>query len=377
MSSRPKRRAAAKAIDYSKEQEFSDEDVFGDEVDDEPAPRAPPSRARKSTGGGTARRPRKSLDPGFGTEYMADAWQAPGAGGAGGGAGGPAQAPRQLYVEKGYDPSLPPIRERFTFEPELEEDGSPKIDLIVGRRPIDERAPEKDMDDDGSDGDENDDEEAEEAGGRGKRRTRGAASGEKKSSSSPGKHHGHSKRIDYEYLIKYKGRSYLHLEWKSSSDLESMNKSAKNIYRRYIKKIQSGTGDEDIEDPEFDQEYIRPERIVDEKEEEVMEELTDKELVAWEKQREKEMEEDNEDSDDEEKSPDEDAAMANGSATGGVKADGTDAAANSKLRCVAFASNLLLLAFWEDETPVAHTLLVLRTYFVPCHNSINSPSGRL
>ena len=78
-----------------------------------------------------------------------------------------------------------------------------------------------------------------------------------------------------------------------------MNKSAKNIYRRYIKKIQSGTGDEDIEDPEFDQEYIRPERIVDEKEEEVMEELTDKELVAWEKQREKEMEEDNEESDEE------------------------------------------------------------------------------
>ena len=186
------------------------------------------------------------------------------------------------------------------------------------------------MDDNGSDGDDNEDDEEEEAGGRGKRRTRGAASGEKKSSASTGKHHGHSKRIDYEYLIKYKGRSYLHLEWKSSSDLESMNKSAKNIYRRYIKKIQSGTGDEDIEDPEFDQEYIRPERIVDEKEE-VMEELTDNELVAWEKQREKEMEEDNEDSD-EEKSPDKDAAMANGSATGGVKADGTEAEANSKLR---------------------------------------------
>ena len=344
MSSRPKRRAAAKAIDYSKEQEFSDDDVFGDEIDDEPAPRAPPSRARKSTGGGgSARRPRKSLDPGFGAD-MADAWQAPGAGGAG--AGGPAQPPRQRYVEKGYDPSLPPIRERFTFEPELEEDGSPKIDLIVGRRPIDERAPEKDVDDNGSDGDDNDDddeEEEEEAGGRGKRRTRGAATGEKKSSSPPGKHHGHSKRIDYEYLIKYKGRSYLHLEWKSSSDLESMNKSAKNIYRRYIKKIQSGTGDEDIEDPEFDQEYIRPERIVDEKEEEVMEELTDKELVAWEKQREKEMEEDNEDSD-EEKSPDKDAAMANGSATGGVKADGTEAEANSKLR---YGRILMLLALYS------------------------------
>ena len=36
MSSRPKRRAAAKAIDYGKEQEFSDDDVFGDEGDDEP-----------------------------------------------------------------------------------------------------------------------------------------------------------------------------------------------------------------------------------------------------------------------------------------------------------------------------------------------------
>jgi len=332
MSSRPKRRAAAKAIDYSKEQEFSDEDVFEDVMDDEPAPRAP-SRARKSTGAsaGSARRPRKSLDPGgFGADYMVDAWQSPGAGG-----GGPAQPPRQLYVEKGYDPTLPPIRERFTFEPEMEEDGSPKIDLIVGRRPIDERAPEKEVDDDGEDGSDDDDDDEDGVGGRGKRRTRGASGdGSGKKSSSPSKHHGHSKRIDYEYLIKYKGRSYLHLEWKSSSDLESMNKSAKNIYRRYIKKIQSGTGDEDIEDPEFDQEYIRPERIVDEKEEEVMEELTDKELVAWEKQREKEMEDDDDDSDEEE-SPDKNAAVANGSASavnGGVN-DGTEAEANSEFGC--------------------------------------------
>ena len=306
MSSRPKRRAAAKAIDYGKEQEFSDDDVFGDEGDDEPAPRAP-SRARKSTS-----RPRKSLDPGFGADYMVDAFHsAPGGGG-----GSAVQTPRQLYVEKGYDPTLPPIRERFTYEPELEEDGSPKIDLIVGRRPIDERAPEKDVDDDDGDVDDDDDDDG------------------KMLSSPPGKDHGHSKRIDYEYLIKYKGRSYLHLEWKSASDLESMNKSAKNIYRRYIKKIQSGTGDEDIEDPEVDQEYIRPERIVDEKEEEVMEELSDKELVAWEKQREKEMEDEEDDDDsDEDQSPEKDVAMANGSAstvTDGVKSNGADAEANGK-----------------------------------------------
>ena len=82
------------------------------------------------------------------------------------------------------------------------------------------------------------------------------------------------------------------------------------------------------------QEYIRPERIVDEKEEEVMEELSDKELVAWEKQREKEMEDEEDDDDsDEDKSPEKDVAMANGSAsavTGGVKSNGADAEANGK-----------------------------------------------
>jgi len=41
----------------------------------------------------------------------------------------------------------------------------------------------------------------------------------------------------FEYLVKYKGMSYMHLDWTKGSDLESLNKSAKAIYRRYLKKI--------------------------------------------------------------------------------------------------------------------------------------------
>ena len=40
-----------------------------------------------------------------------------------------------IYTEKNYDHDLP-IRERYLFLPEFEEDGSPKIDKIIGRRPL-------------------------------------------------------------------------------------------------------------------------------------------------------------------------------------------------------------------------------------------------
>ena len=110
------------------------------------------------------------------------------------------------------------------------------------------------------------------------------------------------KYVDYEYLVKYKGLSYLHLEWKTASDLESMNKSAKNLYRRFVRKLESGGGTEDsttLEDPTFDSSYAMPQKIIDEREVEVLVELTDKELITWEKQREKEEAQEEEESDDE------------------------------------------------------------------------------
>lgn len=243
------RRATAKAIDYSKEQEFSDaEDLFEDE------PLEPPTTEKKRG------RPRKNKAV---VETDED--------------DGVLQSDRPVYTEKGYDSSLPPLRERFPFLPEYEEDGSPKIELIVGRRPIDEK-------EDAATEDTDDDAVVPEDTPKVSRKTRGRA---KDSSSSNAKSDGLV--IEYEYLIKYRGRSYLHLDWKRGADLESMNKSAKGIYRRYLKKIEAGLDDE-LESPEFDPSYVIPEKIIDEADQEITVDLSDKELLKWEKEREKEIE---------------------------------------------------------------------------------------
>ena len=89
--------------------------------------------------------------------------------------------------------------------------------------------------------------------------------------------------VEYEYLVKYKNRSYLHLEWKTGADLESMNKSAKTIYRRYLKKVNQGL-DEELEDPNFDPAFAEPQKIVAEEEQELELELSDKDLLEWEKE---------------------------------------------------------------------------------------------
>ena len=111
------------------------------------------------------------------------------------------------------------------------------------------------------------------------------------------KHH-----AEYEYLIKYRGVSYLHLEWKTASDLESMNKSAKNLYRRYVKKLKTGQ-DEDLEDPDVDASYIQPQGIVDEDEHEIIVELDGAELDEWEKQKLKESEEESDEEEEESSEP--------------------------------------------------------------------------
>lgn len=228
MSANRARRTTAKAVNYAKEQEFSDDDVFEDDPNDEP-----PKRKRNNASAAEQEEYYKSEKP--------------------------------VYTEKGYDPTLPPIRERFSFLPETEDDGSPKIDLIVGRRPVGEKedAPsEKDSPEPKP------------------RKTR--------RNESP-KNEDQQQVVEYEYLVKYKGRSYMHLEWKSGADLESMNKSAKGIYRRYLKKVAAGL-DEELENPEFDPSYVVAERILDEADQEITVELTDKELLKWETEREKEME---------------------------------------------------------------------------------------
>jgi len=248
-------RRTVKKVDYAKEQEFSDEDIFEDSADEEPQPK------RKG-------RPRKSsMMRDESDEEMVE-------------------NRRPVYTEKGYDPMLLPIRDRFPFLPEYEEDGSPKIDLIVGRRPVDEK----------EDAPEEVEIESEDEGRRTRKRNNNKS---KKSASSPAKNETSGGPVEYEYLVKYKGRSYLHLEWKSGADLESMNKSAKGIYRRYLKKLAAGT-EEDLENPDFDPSFAIPERIIDEADQEITIELTDKELLRWEKQREKELEEDDDEEEDDE-----------------------------------------------------------------------------
>jgi hypothetical protein len=260
------RRATAKAIDYAKQQEFSDpEDLFEDE------PPEPPTTEKKRG------RPRKHKAI---VETEEDE--------------GVVQSEKPLYTEKGYDSSLPPLRERFPFLPEFEEDGSPKIELIVGRRPIDEKEDPVKEDSDNGAVDSADDDTPKPA-----RKTRARAGKDTTTGSPHTKTTNEGQVIEYEYLIKYRGRSYLHLEWKRGADLESMNKSAKGIYRRFLKKLEAGVGDmEELESPEVDPSYVVPEKIIDEADQEITVELSDKELLKWEKEREKDIEAGKKDVDD-------------------------------------------------------------------------------
>ena len=233
------RRRTTKVVNYSKEQDFSDDDVFEDD-DDKEDTRAPVRLTSTKKRG----RPRKAMDSATETEIEDDDF-------------GPI---KPLFTEKGYDATLPPIRERFPFLPEVEADGSPRIELIVGRRPIG-YVPHVDENIDDDEGEER------------KRRIA-------KKKPSPSKKDFHGDLTEYEYLIKFKGVSYLHLEWKTGGDLESMNRSAKTLYRRYLKKLALGT-DEDLENPEIDPSFVLPQKVVDEADQEVSMELTDKELVDW------------------------------------------------------------------------------------------------
>jgi len=290
------RRATAKKVNYAKEQEFSDADLFEDSDEaPQPARRSRPRPRRKKQQQRTASPPPMS---GYGGAVADDDDV--------GGGGGDIYY-RPVYSERGYDPDLLPIRERFPFLPEYEEDGSPKIELIVGRRLVDENddAPDGEGgDDDDEEKKESGDEDEELAGGRTRRRRSSSPKKKKKAAALPGSPDaaatGGNGPGEYEYLVKYKGRSYLHLEWKTGADLESMNKSAKGIFRRYVKKVAAGV-DDDLENPEFDPSFAVPEKILDEADQEIQVELTDKELLRWEKQREKELaEEDEEDEDEDE-----------------------------------------------------------------------------
>ena len=281
------RRRTTKVVNYAKEQEFSDaSDIFEDTDDSSPKAAKKRGRSRKSEANDAVVQAQE--------EDLV-------------------KKTAPVYTERGYDPSLLPIRERFSFLPEFEADGSAKIDLIVGRRPIDEeernkkndgndngddKVEEENLSDDLSDDDDEEEEDNEEEdNGKRRTRTRRASSKGKRKKGSPTKtsKDNSGAHVEYEYLIKYKGRSYLHLEWKSGADLESMNKTAKGIYRRYLKRIVAG--DEEAEDPNFDPSFAIPQRICDEAQQEITVDLSDKELLKWERERAKELATEENDSD--------------------------------------------------------------------------------
>lgn len=267
-------RRSRKKVDYSQEQTFSDveDDVFQDE----------PKETKKKE-----RRSRKSAPANLGSSGFDSSMSF--------------ERSKPVYTERGYDPYELPLREKFAFEPEYEEDGSPSIELIVGRRPIDDakdrhvagtvdrtegEAAAGNSDEDNSDDDSD-----------GPRRTRTLKKAKSKSfDGDEDKKEEKDSEMDYEYLVKYKGRSHLHLEWKTAADLESMNFKAKTSYRRYLKKLET-EDKEDLEDPTIDPSFTEPGRILAEEDHEIMVELSDKELAKWEKEQKKEMEEEESDDD--------------------------------------------------------------------------------
>jgi hypothetical protein len=310
------RRATTTKVNYSREQEFSDDDVFEDGLNDNdhnevitanntPSTSKRKNRSKKSNSNGNTSS--TTYDRGDSMATTASDYNT-GFSSAATSAAGYEIPEKFTHFEKGYDVSLGHLRERFDFMPELELDGSSKVELIVGRRLISDKDKDDQYETAASDSPENSNDNgstpnSDDEGGlpspKKTRRQRGSPkkrkAEKKKKADLPAKHH-----LEYEYLVKYKGKSYLHLEWKVASELESLNKSAKNLYRRFLKKLQAGT-DDDLEDPEFDPSYIQPQMIIDEDEHEITLELTDKELIEWEKQKALEDAEDSSDDEEEKK----------------------------------------------------------------------------
>ena len=298
-------RRARKAVDYSIEQQFSDDDIFEDGPKDDPPVYTSSTSRRKSRP--SVKKSNISYQQGGGGGSSSSGYYD---GGGMTSTSSTFERSKPVYTERGYDNTQLPLRQRFTFEPEYEDDGTPSIELIVGRRPIDDTkdrttaaatksaAGENDDEDNehGSDKEEGNEEEAPVTSSRRKMRKKKqlAFATNIASDNAPEEEEaGGLSEMDYEYLIKYKGRSYLHLEWKTAADLESMNTKAKTIYRRFLKKLELGT-EEELEDPSVDPSFTEPGRILAEEEHEIMVELSDKELLKWEKEQRRELENDEE-----------------------------------------------------------------------------------
>jgi hypothetical protein len=127
------------------------------------------------------------------------------------------------------------IRNRFPFEPEREEDGSLIIDRILGRRPIKGAAKRFVVHDEGG---------VEEVNAM-------------------------ETKFEYEFLIKFKNSSLLHVQWLSGNDVEAMNQKSKKSLNRYLTKIDRSEPVQ--EDGEIDPLNLEVEKVLDMRDEEVNE----------------------------------------------------------------------------------------------------------
>jgi len=179
----------------------------------------------------------------------------------------------RYYNEKGFnDEEYPTLRLKYMFEKVRMDDGNYAIDQIIGRRPF--LASVRDEVEAAS----QEIEERREEGKMSKTEARLMRVQAKKNAARNFSRDANG-RVEYEYLIKYKGQSYKHLEFRRAGDLNSAPGQRKNMLSRYLKKLDHPDANvEELEDCEVDESFVQVERILDEKIEQVEVEMTEQEI---------------------------------------------------------------------------------------------------
>ena len=132
------------------------------------------------------------------------------------------------------------IRTRFPFEPEREEDGSLIVHSILGRRP----------------------------------RKQHGRKWIRSSQHEDASQYGSDEKYNYEYLLKFKGMSYLHVKWENATEIDAMNPSSKKTLMRYLGRLDRGDP-ECPDEVELDPSWTEVEKVLDMREEEVTEVVDD------------------------------------------------------------------------------------------------------
>ncbi|CAN0169884.1 unnamed protein product, partial [Ectocarpus fasciculatus] len=77
-------------------------------------------------------------------------------------------------------------------------------------------------------------------------------------------------KFDYEYLVRFKSMSFIHVQWLSAHEIDTMNSRCKVMLMRYLTKLDAGDPTAP-EDPDIDPSYTEVEKVLDVREEDVME----------------------------------------------------------------------------------------------------------